>query len=90
MSHIVRATIDLAYRDKELLIKALEAIGIVKENEGITIATGSSTYKMSRDKYDIVLESADGHKFRLGFRNENNMFVPFADEWGRLGEWVKR
>ena len=90
MSHIVRATIDIALKDRELLTHALEAIGTVKKNDKITVAGISGTYSLSQENYDIVLESQDGHKFRLGFNEEDGLFVPYADEWGRLGQWVEK
>ena len=89
MSHIIKGRILRAFRDREVLLTALSHIGTVLENEKITVALGGSNYNLSRDRYDIVLESQEGHKFRLGFRQENDLFVPYYDEWGRLGTWVK-
>lgn len=32
MSHIVKGKVQVAYKDKELLLKALEGVGVVVEN----------------------------------------------------------
>ena len=51
MSHIVKGQVQVAYKNKELLLKALEGVGVVVENEKLFRVGAGYTF----EKYPIVL-----------------------------------
>lgn len=87
MSHITKGKVDIAYRDAELLKKAIAGVGVLRENEKITIALGGDSYKNSSERYPLVLENPTDPRMRVGFKQEGESYVPFYDNWGNLGKW---
>ncbi|WP_426719154.1 hypothetical protein [Enterobacter cloacae complex sp. 304I2] len=62
MSHIVKGKVQVAYKDKELLLKALEGVGVVVENEKLYRVGAGYTF----EKYPIVLIDQNNKEHRIG------------------------
>lgn len=66
MSHIVKGKVQVAYKDKELLLKALEGVGVVVENEKLYRVGAGYTF----EKYPIVLIDQNNKEHRIGYKEK--------------------
>lgn len=66
MSHIVKGQVQVAYKNKELLLKALEGVGVVVENEKLFRVGAGYTF----EKYPIVLIDQNNKEHRIGYKEK--------------------
>jgi hypothetical protein len=86
MSHIVQGKIKTAFKDEELLMKALAGLGTVRINEKLyRVGPGYTA-----EKYDIVLIDESNPHNRLGFNRHSGVFVQYQEEYGSVGAWTRR
>lgn len=86
MSHITRGRINVAYKDKELLLRALNGLGTVVENERLyRVGPG-----LTSERYPLVLMDSKNNKYRIGYQESNGVWQQFQEDYGSYGEWTKR
>lgn len=85
MSHISTITTQVAFTDRDLLMKALEPLGEIKTNARIAQVNASGH---SFEKYDLVL-SERNHSLGLKWHRAG-YFGMYYDEWGDLGNWCRK
>lgn len=86
MSHIVKGKVQTAYRDKELLIKALQNCGVLAENEKLyRVAVG-----YTREKYPLVLIDPNNKEHRIGYKEKNGVWEQYQEDYGSYGRWTKQ
>lgn len=73
MSHIVKGKVQVAYKDKELLLKALEGVGVVVENEKLYRVGAGYTF----EKYPIVLIDQNNKEHRIGYKEKNGVWEQY-------------
>lgn len=66
MSHIVKGKVQVAYKDKELLLKALEGVGVVVEKRK---AVPRGRWLHLRE-YPIVLIDQNNKEHRIGYKEK--------------------
>ncbi len=86
MSHIVKGKVDVAYTDRELLVKALSGLGIVAGNETLyRVGVG-----YTKEKYTLVLIDKSDPEKRIGYQEINGVWTQFQEDYGTYGAWTKR
>ncbi|EJO2025579.1 hypothetical protein NRC85_003756 [Vibrio parahaemolyticus] len=88
MSHIVQGKSSVEYRNREILIEALQHHGEVYENECLYIENGFSLSKTS-ERYEIVLASKINKRHRMGFNAKNGVYQAFQENYGAIGRWTQ-
>lgn len=86
MSHIVKGKVKVAYTDKELLLKALQSVGVVAENERLyRVGAG-----LTRERYSLVLMDPNNKDHRIGYRENNSgVWEQYQEDWGSYGQWTR-
>lgn len=85
MSHIVKGTVKVAYTDQALLLKALNGLGLVVENEKLYRVGAGYTF----ERYPIVLVDPRNKEHRLGYKPENGIWNQYQEDYGACGRWTK-
>lgn len=86
MSHIVKGKVKVAYKDQQLLKRALNGLGVVVEKEKLyQVGVG---YTMER--YDLVLIDPENKERRIGYKNENGVLSQYQENYGSYGSWTKQ
>lgn len=86
MSHIVKGKVQVAYKDQELLQRALSGLGAVVEKEKLyRVGVG---YTMER--YDLVLIDPQNKERRIGYKNEKGVWNQYQENYGSYGSWTKQ
>ncbi len=83
MSHIVKGQVQVAYKNKELLLKALEGVGVVVENEKLFRVGAGYTF----EKYPIVLIDQNNKEHRIGYKEKNGVWEQYQENYGSYGRW---
>lgn len=86
MSHIVKGTVKVQYRDREMLIRALSPHGSIYENASLYEVGNGLTHS----KYQLVLVAKENDTFRIGFNQKNGIWEQFQENYGTVGSWTKR
>lgn len=86
MSHIVKGKVQVAYKDKELLLKALEGVGVVVENEKLYRVGAGYTF----EKYPIVLIDQNNKEHRIGYKEKNGVWEQYRENYGSYGRWTQQ
>lgn len=86
MSHIVKARLSVTYTNKELLLKALSGLGVVKENETL-YRVG---YGFTSERYPVVLIDTNNPQHRIGYAEKNGVWEQYQENYGVYGEWTKK
>lgn len=85
MSHIVKGKVSVAYRSKELLLKALEGVGVVVENEKLyRVGAGYTS-----ERYPLVLIDKNNKEHRIGYKETNGVWEQYQENYGSHGTWTK-
>lgn len=86
MSHIVKGKVSVAYRSKELLLKALEGVGVVVENEKLyRVGAGYTS-----ERYPLVLIDKNDKEHRIGYKETNGIWEQYQEDYGSHGRWAKQ
>lgn len=86
MSHIVKGKVQVAYKDKDLLLKALEGVGVVVENEKLyRVGVGYTL-----EKYPIVLIDQNNKEHRIGYKETNGVWEQYQENYGSYGLWTQQ
>lgn len=86
MSHIVKGKVQVTYKDKELLLKALEGVGVVTENEKLYRVGAGYTL----EKYPVVLIDPKNKEHRIGYKEKNGVWEQFQENYGSYGNWTRQ
>ncbi|EPK6993029.1 hypothetical protein L7M13_003625 [Klebsiella pneumoniae] len=86
MSHIVKGQVQVAYKSKELLLKALEGVGVVVENEKLFRVGAGYTF----EKYPIVLIDQNNKEHRIGYKEKNGVWEQYQENYGSYGRWTQQ
>ncbi|MHC6555012.1 hypothetical protein [Escherichia coli] len=86
MSHIVKGKVQVAYKDKDLLLKALEGVGVVVENEKLYRVGVGYTF----EKYPIVLIDQSNKEHRIGYKEKNGVWEQYQENYGTHGCWTQQ
>lgn len=86
MSHIVKGKVQVAYKDKELLLKALEGVGVVVENEKLYRVGAGYTF----EKYPIVLIDQNNKEHRIGYKEKNGVWEQYQENYGSYTRWTQQ
>lgn len=85
MSHIVKGKVQVAYKDKDLLLKALDGVGVVVENEKLYRVGAGYTL----EKYPVVLIDPKNKEHRIGYKEKNGVWEQFQENFGSYGNWTR-
>ena len=86
MSHIVKGKVNVAYKEKEILIKALEGLGFVTQDEKLyRVGAGYTT-----EKYPLVLVDRNNKEHRIGYKEKNGVWEQYQEDYGSYGHWTQQ
>lgn len=83
MSHIVKGKVKVSYKDKELLLMALEGVGVVVENRKLyRVGLGYTL-----EKYPIVLIDQNNNEHRIGYKEKDGVWEQYQEDYFR---WTRQ
>ena len=86
MSHIVKGSVTVAYINEELLLKALNGLGVVTQHDQLyRVGVGFTT-----ERYDYVLTSSHDNNRRIGYRLIDGIWEQYQENYGTYGEWTQK
>jgi len=86
MSHIVKGKVQVAYKNKALLLRALEGVGLIVENEKLYRVGAGYTF----EKYPIVLIDPKNKDHRIGYKENAGVWEQYQENFGSYGRWTQQ